>query len=162
PFAAVLGRSFGPELLERASALPAAELDAAVAALERAGILRAGAEGDRYDFVHDLVRNAAYRSLSLPRRKLVHLHIARAIGAMPEAEGALAGDLAHHAALGGDLERAARACVAAGERALALFAVEESRELAARGLRFVVDLPPATRLPIEMKLLSIQVRARWS
>jgi hypothetical protein len=157
-FAAALGRSFGPELLDRSSGVPAAELSAALEALERAGILRSSDDGARYDFVHDLVRNAAYRRLSLPRRRLVHGQIARAIE--PLADDALASDLAHHASLGGAAELAARAYVAAGERALRLFAGEEADTLAQRGLRQCETLPALSRLPLAMKLYAVRVHAR--
>jgi len=160
PFAAALGRSFSPELLDRASGVPAAELLAAVETLERGGILRSSDDGARYDFVHDLVRNAAYRRLSLPRRRLVHGQIARAMEPLADEDGALASDLAHHAALAGAAELAARACVAAGARALRLFAEEEADELALRGLRQCEALPAAARLPLQMKLYALRVHAR--
>jgi predicted ATPase len=160
PFAAALGRSFGPELLERSSGVAAAELIAGVETLERGGILRASDDGARYDFVHDLVRNAAYRRLSMPRRRLVHGQIARALALLPDEDGALASDLAHHAGLAGAHEVATRACVTAAERALKLFAQEEADELAERGLHLVAPLPAPVRLPLQMKLYSLRAYAR--
>jgi DNA-binding SARP family transcriptional activator/predicted ATPase len=160
PYAAALGRSFAPELLERSSGAPAAELVAGVETLERAGILRSSDDGARWDFVHDLVRNAAYRRLSLPRRRLVHGQISRAIAQLPDDDGALASDLAHHAGLSAQHELATRACITAAERALRLFAADEADELAERGLHHVTSLPPPVRLPLSMKLYMVRAHAR--
>jgi DNA-binding SARP family transcriptional activator len=161
PFAAALGHSFGGDLLARTSGLPPAELLAAVESLERAGVLEAAGES-RYDFAHDLVRNAAYRALSIPRRRMVHAQIARALAELPDADGALASDLAHHADLGGDVERAAFAYAAAAERALKLFATVDAHQLAERGLRFVDRLDGNPRITVEMRLLSVQAQTRIS
>ena len=156
PWAAALGRSFGPELLGRASGISSTDLLSAVEELERRGVLRAQTDG-RYDFVHDLVRQAAYRQLSSPRRRLVHAAIARALGAIPDPDGALAGDRAHHAALAGELHDAARACVAAGQRCVRLFANEEAAALALRGLSLVEALARPTRLELTLALYDVWV-----
>lgn len=153
-WAAALGRSFSLDVLGRASALPAPELVAALADLERRTIVRATATG--YDFAHDLVRRAAYAKLSAPRRKLCHAQIASVFAADPDA----AGELAHHAGLAGDHELAARACVAAGQRCLRLCAHAEGGELAERGRHHLDQLDPPRRLPYEIDLLWILVHTR--
>src|SRR5439155_26614362 len=97
-------------------------------------VIRASASSTAaYDFTHDLIRQAAYRQLSDPRRRIVHLQLARALGTPSDPEGALAGDIAHHAALGGDNELAVRASIAGGERWLRLFAYTAASSLATRG-----------------------------
>src|SRR5262249_4581879 len=102
PWAAALARSFSPELLRLGSGLSPAELVVAMHELERRGVIRASASlSAAYDFTHDLIRQAAYRQLSDPRRKIVHLQLARALSALPDPDAALAGDVAHHAAHGG-------------------------------------------------------------
>lgn len=158
PWAAALGRSFDPDTLARTSGLPPAGLLTALDHLERWSVLRAG-PGGRYDFAHDLVRRAAYRQMSEPRRRLVHLQTARALFATPDASGALAGDIAHHAALGGDAELAARACLIAAERCVRLFAASEAAELARRGLRHLPTLPRALRIQLHIKLLHAYMRS---
>src|SRR5439155_98200 len=104
-------------------------------------------------------RQVAYRDLSEPRRRMIHLQIARTLAAGDDVESGLAGDVAHHAALGGDAELAARACVTAGERCLRLFAHSEALALAQRGLPLVAGLPRETRLRLHMALLKLAVYA---
>jgi DNA-binding SARP family transcriptional activator len=159
PFAAALGHSFEPELLAATSGLAPADLLAAVDELERRGILRAAAGGG-WDFSHDLVRDAAYRSLSEPRRRLVHLQIAQALARLPDPDGARAGERAHHAGLGGDLEAAARAWLAAGERCLRVFAQAEAGKAATRGIELAERLPPAVRAVVEVPLYAVRVFSR--
>jgi DNA-binding SARP family transcriptional activator len=153
-WAAALGRSFSLDVLGRASAVPAPELVATLADLERRTIVRATATG--YDFAHDLVRRAAYAKLSPPRRRLCHAQIASVFAADPEASS----ELARHAGLAGDHELAARACVAAGQRCLRLCAHAEGGELAERGRHHLDHLDPARRLPYEIDLLWVLVHTR--
>src|ERR1035438_3269076 len=144
PWAAALGHAFSIDTLGALTSLAAPALLSAVEELERHGVLRAtnAAEGcASYDFAHDLVRRTAYRALSEPRRRWVHLHVARTLHAANDDGGALAGDVAHHAALGGDSALAVSAYVAAGERGLRLFAYADANRLAGSGL------PHSDRLP---------------
>jgi DNA-binding SARP family transcriptional activator len=171
PWAAALGRSFDPDLLVRVTALPPAELLAALDDFERRGLVRvSGASphlgatagqaplpGTSYDFVHDLVRQAAYRQISEPRRRLVHLQIARALAELPDADGALAGEIAHHAGLAGDHDQAAAACLRATAHCLRLFAHAEAAEVVARGLQHAAQLPRERRLTLQLALFGQQV-----
>jgi predicted ATPase/DNA-binding SARP family transcriptional activator len=159
PLAAAMGHSFEPALLAAAAGLPAADLLAAADELERRGILRA-ATGGGWDFSHDLVRDAAYRSLSEPRRRLVHLQIASALARLSDPDGARAGERAHHAALGGDHEAAARAWLLAGERCVRVFAHAEGKKAAERGLALAEKLPRELRAELEMPLYDVLLGAR--
>jgi tetratricopeptide (TPR) repeat protein len=159
PWAAALGHAFS---IDTIAALPVRDLLAAFEELERHGVFRTasstlGSVG--YDFAHDLVRRAAYRSMSEPRRRWVHLHVARTLDATSDPEGALAGDIAHHAALGGDSELAARAYVAAGERCLRLFAYADASKLAASGIQHADRLPLQVAIPIRIALLAVHVHS---
>ncbi|HWP06714.1 MAG TPA: AAA family ATPase [Polyangiaceae bacterium] len=154
---AALGHAFEPELVLRLSGIPSTTLLGALEVLERHGVLAtAGAGG--YDFAHDLVRRAAYGSMSEPRRRLVHAHIARALEREADPNGVLAGDLLHHAALAGDHELAARACIAAGLRCIRLFAYGDARDLARRGLEHAEHLPPAARVELKVELLALALQ----
>ena len=157
PWAAALGGTFGLDVLDRATGLGGRALVQALAALEEHGILRADPSGERYDFVHDLLRNGAYRRLSPPRRRLVHLQIARALAAGAPSDGSLAGDVAHHAGLGGDTALAARASLQAAERALRLFASAEAARLASSGLLQASRLPADERFPLQLGLWRVKV-----
>ena len=151
--AAALGTAFTLDGLGRALGAAPATLIDAVDELQRRGVLRAVAGG--FDFEHDLVRRGAYLRLSPLRRRHLHLQIARGLEAVALGDGALA----HHAALGGDHELAARACVAAGERALQVFAHAEAIALAQRGRVHLPTLGEPSRTVLDIKLLQVEVMA---
>jgi DNA-binding SARP family transcriptional activator len=155
PWAAALGRSFDPDLLVKVTGIAAADVIEALADFERRGVLRGGTRGS-YDFSHDLVRRAAYRQMSDPRRRMVHLQIGRALQAIADPEATLAGEVARHAGLAGDEELAASACLRTAERCLRLFAHAEAAGVAARGFGHTQRLPTPTRLPLQMSLLRAQ------
>jgi DNA-binding SARP family transcriptional activator len=165
PWAAALGHAFSVDALAAITSLPVCDLLAALEELERHGVLRVNGSapsGAGYDFAHDLVRRMAYRTMSEPRRRWVHLHIARALDAVSDAEGALAGDIAHHAALGGDSQLAARAYVVAGERCLRLLALADASRLAASGIQHAARLAPEASIRLRLALLSVQVHSnQW-
>jgi DNA-binding SARP family transcriptional activator len=156
PWAAALGRSFDPEVLALVRGTTPAELLDALEDLERHAVIRA-ASTTHYDFAHDLLRQAAYRRLSQPRRRLVHLQIARALEAARGGDDALASEIAHHAGVGGDDLLAARASLAAGRRCLRLYAQAEAAELAARGLQQVGRLDRQSRARLQIGLYAVLV-----
>lgn len=161
PWAAALGRSFAVDRLALVAGMPPAELLAALDELERRGVLRPSGAGGAagWDFCHDLLRRSAYQELSEPRRRLVHHQVAHALAALPDPDGAVASDVAHHAALAGDAALCAEASLAAGARAARLFASAEAREIVERALRLAAALPPARRVPLSLALLRIAVDA---
>jgi hypothetical protein len=158
-WAAAYGREIVPELLGAAADVAPPELAAALRVLERRGLLRAGAAG-RYDFAHDLMRQAAYRALSQPRRRLLHRGLVRALQPAAQQDPALLADLAHHASLAGDHATAARSFARAADRCLKLFANADALELVARGLAHVERLPDgAERACLHVDLLQLKVYA---
>ena len=156
PWVAALSRGFDLERLAQASGLSTAALLGAVEELEHQRILKvtasAGVAG--YDFAHDLVRERAYRQIAEPRRRLIHLQIARALATADAPEGYASGEVAHHAALGGDHELAARASLAGARRALRVFANEEAARLARFGTEHAEGLAAPIRLPLQIGLLN--------
>src|SRR5262244_1647457 len=86
--AAVIGREFEFELLQRASGLEAHEAADAVEELARRQMLRT--MGDRFEVVHDWVREVVYGALLPGRRALLHRDVAQAL------EDIYAGDLEPH------------------------------------------------------------------
>lgn len=139
-WAAALGRSFEPDLLGRTADTSAPMLASALEELERRGILRA-VGADNYDFTHDLVRQAVYQTISQPRRRLVHRHIAHVLSASLDSEPTSAGALARHATQGGNDALAVHACRIAGERCIRVFANAEAVGFADRGLLHLDRLP---------------------
>src|SRR5262249_24058131 len=130
--------------------------------LERRGIVR-GIGADRYDFVHDLIRAAAYGRISQPRRRLIHGQIAHALAAALDANAdarALGGELARHAVLGNNDALAARGFALAGEHSLRVFANAEALDFAGRGLHHLAQVPTGPeRTRLQIALLRIQISA---
>jgi len=154
--AAAFGRAIRPEIMGTTLALTSAELSAQIQLLERRDMLRGTAAGG-YDFSHDLLRQAVYRSLSQPRRRLLHRQIARALEAESKRDESLVADLAHHADLAEDHPLAAEASQRAGKRCLRLFANVEAARLATAGLRHAAQLPPGVeRTRLRLGLLCLQ------
>lgn len=152
-WAAAVGHEFDAEIVGRATGMSAGEMLAALGKLERSAIIRAAGDST-YDFTHDLVRDAAYQLVSGPRRRILHRHIARALREAHDADGALAGEVMHHAALAGDYEDAAQAAVAAGQRCLRLFAYVDAMSVARRGLQMTASMS------VQMELYHVIVLAR--
>jgi DNA-binding SARP family transcriptional activator len=153
---AVFGRDIAPALLVRLTRLPETEVFTALDMLERLAIVRQSGE-DAYSFVHDVVRITAYAQIPSPRRKLLHLRIAEGLSALPDPNGTLAGDVARHAAEGGDYELCVRSSVRGGEHCLSVFAFTEAEALAYLGLRQSERLPSETRIPLQLALYKILV-----
>jgi DNA-binding SARP family transcriptional activator/tetratricopeptide (TPR) repeat protein len=133
--AAVLGRRFAPAVLAR---LLDDSLDAV---LEQLDALRAHAlvveRGDRFEFCHDLVREALYDSLSSSRRRRLHERAAAAL----DMSGAPPGEVAHHAEMAGSIELAVRASLRAADQARAAWANLEAVAHLDRALRLAVMHP---------------------
>ena len=157
PWAAALGRGFDVGVLSHVTGLPATALLTALADLERHAVVRAAGPAG-YDFVHDLVRRAAYDQMSDPRRRLVHLQIARSLWSASGADAARAGDVVHHAALAGDHELAATACIAAGNHCIRVFAYADAWEISRRGIEHAKLLPKAVGLPLQEGLLGLRAQ----
>ncbi|HEX7828927.1 MAG TPA: hypothetical protein VF787_04700, partial [Thermoanaerobaculia bacterium] len=150
---AILGLSFSVRHLEQAAGRAVEPLLRALDVLERQDFIRAEpSRKDVYAFAHDVVRRAVYQDLTEARRRLMHLRVA---GILPDAA-----EIAHHAALGGDVALAARSCVEAGRRCLRLFAGAEADALARRGLQYAATLPERERVPLQLELHEIRIAVR--
>jgi DNA-binding SARP family transcriptional activator len=129
---------------------------AGLEALEEAvksGILReeevgAGRPG-HYRFAHELIRDVVYTELGAARRQVLHQRALERLAS----EGARASELAYHALLAGEDERAARYSVQAGDEALAVMAVDEAikhyeqaRALLQEHLQQVMPVPEVEHL----------------
>ncbi|WP_447007866.1 ATP-binding protein [Saccharothrix isguenensis] len=123
--AAVLGREFHRKVLAAVASLPVPAVDRLLDQAAQARLV-VGLGGGRFSFVHDLVRETLYDSLSDPAER--HAAVIR------ELDGDLAGevfpaDLARHAHLAGDLvpaDRAVDVLVAAARDASSRMSFEEA------------------------------------
>ena len=77
---AVAGRDIEFDVIRHASGMSEREAANAVELLIRRRILRG--EGERFDFVHDIVRDAAGRQLIAPQRRALHRAVAEALEAL--------------------------------------------------------------------------------
>lgn len=139
--AAVIGRDFRLDTLQRVSGCDPATLDAAMGSAVSSGVL---VEHDSsalgaYRFSHGLIRETLYDDLGPQRRAALHREVGVALedlySADPEPHVA---ELAHHffvAATTGELDKAIDYSVRAGERALGLVAYEEAAAHLERALQ---------------------------
>lgn len=161
-WAAAMGRELRPEPLATATGLPIAEVLSRLERFTRHGLLVPTGEG-HFDFAHDLVREGVYRGLSQPRRHAIHRQIAQALQGASAADPRLHGEIVRHAALAGDDWATARACLAAGEHCLRVFANRDAATVAERGLAYLENLPAGTgRVALEIGLLRVRLLAAAS
>ena len=134
--ASVIGRSFDLATVRHASGRSDDEtVDALDEALHR-GLIRES--GGDFDFVHGALRDVAYGSTSIARRRLLHRRVAEALrldlaGIGRDDLGRLA-LVAWHEQAAGRAPEAAEAFRVAGERAAAVFANREAIDLLASAL----------------------------
>jgi len=139
--ASAVGRDFTLDLLTKASDL---DIDAVVRSVDelwRQGILREQPSG--YDFSHDLVRDAAYASVSPPQRWLLHRRIAQSLQILhSEREDDVAAQLAEQYDRGGRPDRALHYYRRAAQLAAAVFANSEAVRCFRRCLELIAQQPP--------------------
>jgi predicted ATPase len=122
--AAVIGRFFSFEILQAASEADGDSILEHVEEAEKAGLVFSVAEssGARFQFSHELIRQAVLGGLSAARRQRLHLEVADAIeqtcaaAAESKYRGSLddhVAELAHHYARGGNPDKAVKYCVRA-------------------------------------------------
>ena len=135
----------------------------ALSELERHTLLEcAGTSASMYAFHHALVHQVVYSEISEPRRKLMHLRVARLLHGTPRSRtAALALELAHHAAVGGDAARS-RLTRASPPATAACSCSRTPRRYAhaRRGLRLVEELPDPERLKLRIELEQLSLEAR--
>ena len=142
--AAVAGRGFRVATIERAAAVPRAEvLERLDEALALHLLAEAPSQAGSFRFAHGLIRETLYNDLTATRRARLHGAVGEALeraGAGPGGAGLL--ELAHHfveAAPAGDAERALGYAERAGHEALRGLAYEQAADLFDAALR-VLDL----------------------
>ncbi|HEY3078477.1 MAG TPA: AAA family ATPase, partial [Chloroflexota bacterium] len=131
--AAVVGRSFGFEIVRDASGRGDDEAVAALEELLARGLVRelesAGGGRLAFDFAHDRLRELVYEETSLARRRLLHRRVAEALRGRargPWDVGAVAAQVAHHYRRAGQAADAAEYFRLAGEHARGLYANAEA------------------------------------
>jgi DNA-binding SARP family transcriptional activator/tetratricopeptide (TPR) repeat protein len=164
--AAVLGREFRLDVLERLSGLSANSLldvlDEAITARLVMGV--PGSRG-QLRFAHALIRDTLYDELTTPRRVRLHRLVGEALETLyEEAEEPHLAEIAYHffeAAPGGDVDRAVEYARRAADHAVRLLAYEETARLYASALE-ALELKPviAARERCELLLGLGEAQAR--
>ncbi len=167
--AAVLGRSFGIDLLALVVDRPAAALlDVFDAAVEANLLVEDAPPVGRFAFAHALIRDGLLEGMTALRRAHTHLAAADAIEALAAASSgtAVEGDeervseLAHHLVQAGaaaDPERTVAALHRAARRALAVAAYDAAEEACGLALERV-DLAAATPAATDLLLTLAEAR----
>jgi len=138
--ASAVGRDFTLDLLAEASDVNIDVVVRSVDELWRQGIFREQPSG--YDFSHDLVRDAAYASVSPPQRWLLHRRIAQSLQILHgEREDDVAAQLAEQYDRGGRPDRARRYYRRAAQLAAAVFANSEAVRCFRRCLELIAQQP---------------------
>ena len=135
--AAVIGRSFDLDTVRAASGRSEDEAVVGVEELVRRGLVREvhayDGDGVAYDFTHGRLRDVAYESLGLARRRQLHRRVAEALEASV-GQGSHAGPagpwslIAYHESQAGRTTQAAEAHRRAGEAARSVSSNREARE----------------------------------
>jgi DNA-binding SARP family transcriptional activator len=154
PWVAAFGRSVPPGVLARLVEREPAELFEPLGDLERRGVLRADDDG-HIEFVHDLVRQAAYKQLSTPRRTMLHARIAAVLASLSDPDDSVAAEAARHADIGDVSATCAAASVLAARRCLRLVAYRDAEVLVALGRRHARRLPTRERVAAELDLIHL-------
>jgi tetratricopeptide (TPR) repeat protein len=141
--ASVIGREFSFDLLAATARLDAGELDAALEALQRSGLVsrRDLSSAGRFVFKHSLVQTAAYESMLRSRRRELHARLAAALEQRPEVCAEQPELLARHHELAGLVEPAVEGYLRAAERATAGSHHEEALVHYGRVLDLLATLP---------------------
>ena len=145
--AAVIGRFFSFEILQAASAADADSILKCVEEAESAGLVYSVADSPRarFEFAHELTRQAVIGGLSAARRQRLHLEVAEAIDRTYSTAPEYYGELAHHFRLGGDPDKAIDYLVRAAREAAARSAPQQSIALASTGLELLSAIPDHER-----------------
>jgi predicted ATPase/class 3 adenylate cyclase len=164
--AAVVGRQFTFAMLEAVSGKRSGELEQMLAKLVASGIVFPEERGVERSFIfkHALVRDAAYESLLLMRRREWHGRVAQALeqrfGDVAAREPEL---LAYHFGEAGLLSLACDYRMRAGDQAVSRSAYVEAIAHFTAGLKLAEDLPPqeslSRRLQFWLKLGSASIVA---
>lgn len=140
--AAVIGRPFSVGLMASATGIDEHELIDHVDELWRRRIIRD--QGLMYDFSHDKLRAVALEMASPARRRQLHRAVAEAIAVERHSDiDAASPQLAAHYDQAGMVEPAIDAYCVAGDRAVAVSALEEAVTMFQRALALLADLRPS-------------------
>jgi class 3 adenylate cyclase/tetratricopeptide (TPR) repeat protein len=171
--AAVRGRVFELEVVERMAGEPGRDLLDAFDEAERARLITpAKSESSSYTFAHELIRQTLLADASTVRRRRLHLAVADALEAIhPDELEQHAADLAWHlgrAGVGGQDGRLVRYLRLAGDRAMETAAFTEAADHFARAVSLLEGRPDAGEEDrgalaglVERLAMALRSQGRW-
>lgn len=141
--AAVLGREFERGLLEALDPSPGSDLALALSQLEAHGVLRPVARGNRLEFTHVLLQEAAYERILRRRRRALHDRVADTlVNHFPELAEREPEVVAGHWSAAMEPAKSVPWWYAAGVRALRRAAFVEAAEHFSRGYETLDEVDP--------------------
>jgi tetratricopeptide (TPR) repeat protein len=147
--AAVLGREFNLDLLQRVVSCSEVELIEALEELLRAHMIREGQS--IYQFTHGKFREVIYEELSLARRQLLHRRVVTALLTNLQ-HTRLSAEVAYHAERGEWWEPALEFALQAAREAGAVYAYEDAAAFESQALHALDHLPDQGTRRIEILL----------
>ena len=155
---AVAGSSLTPAQLQQTSARSEDEVITALDLGLRRSFLSPQSDSYpiRYDFSHDLVREAVIGQLSDIRRRLLHRRTAGAL----EQSGVHPGTLAYHWREAGEPEKEGEQAALAGDQAAALYANDEALHYLQRALALATDARVSLKLTFKLGEIQ-QLIGQW-
>ena len=155
---AVIGPAFDIDVAREITGWDERQLLEAIDELLARHLVRAAGRrfGFEYVFTHHLVRSAVYEALATESRRVWHRRIGRALEGLYADRDALAGDIARHFELGGDVQPAFPYYLRAARHAEALHAHEEALAI----LAHVQTLPIPHELHADSILLAETIHRR--
>ena len=152
---AVIGREFTFELLIEVCSQSEDELADALEELWQRRIVRERGGAGHYDFAHDKLREVAYETVSVVRRRLLHRRVGEALEALHATHlDPISTQLAFHFEEAGCLERAMRASTRAAEAAKGVFAADEAMRLFNKAIELLAgtaDLPDSVEIELGLQ-----------
>ena len=166
--AAVIGRDFSYDLLQRVLSINDSELRSSLSHLEESRIVQKidNRLPTRYAFWHALLRDVAYESLLKTISRQIHAKVAETMkNDFPDIAANRPELLAHHYSLAGNAEMAVRYWLSGGERAQNRSAYLEAISQLQKALEFLEFLPDTrahrvTRLEANLSLGLCFIAAR--
>lgn len=161
--ASVVGPTFWRDIVAGIGALD--DIDLALEALEARGLVRRSGQsqvqGDvEFAFKHVLVRDVAYATLPKAVRRDLHGAVAELIESSVPDPTELAWILAHHYREAGRPDRAVAYLVAAGDRARAALAIEQTWDFYSRAIELATTEEERRRIRLRRALAHVELG--WS
>jgi len=144
--AAVAGRTFGPEFLQRTSARERDEVLETIELAVSSGLIVVASETGAYDFSHDKLRQELYEGIGGDRRRELHLRVAEAL----EDSGGEPAELAHHYLRAREWQMALESLTLAAKRTEEGYAWGTALEIYARAFEVLREIPDSEEREFEL------------